>query len=64
MTYRTDSVKLAAAQRIFEDANIEAITIGDKVAGYKANLMDKTFENTSLTDLCIEIVEWLQSWVT
>jgi hypothetical protein len=52
MTWNTASIKLAAAQAIFEDANIAEVKINDKTVGYTAFYRGGKVEDYSLTALC------------
>lgn len=52
MSWNTVSIKLAAAQAIFEDANIAEVKIGDKTVGYTAHYRGGKVEDHTLTGLC------------
>ena len=52
MAFPKDTIRLCTAKTIFADAVIEEVLIGGKVAGYKATICGKTYEDTGLTALC------------
>jgi hypothetical protein len=57
MAWSKATIPLAAAQAIFDGCEFEEITIGGKVAGYRAKYGDRSWESLSLTDLCATL--WL-----
>jgi len=52
MAFAKDTIKLGAARLIFTGADIQEVTIGGQVAGYKASIDGVTHENVGLTALC------------
>jgi hypothetical protein len=58
MTWKTGTIRFAAAQAIFHGVQFKELLIGDKVAGYSAEFNGVVIEHQSLTDLCAML--WLR----
>ncbi|NER82768.1 MAG: hypothetical protein F6K42_25075 [Leptolyngbya sp. SIO1D8] len=55
MTFPQDTIKLAAAKRIFEGYGIEEICIDGEVVGYSATVNGQVIQRKGLTDLCTNL---------
>lgn len=57
MSWKTASIKLAAANAIFADTPVEfeAVELGGKVAGYRALGLEVLVEDVALT-ACVKLV--------
>lgn len=60
MTFKTGTIRLAAAREIFSGVTIEEIKVGDSVVGYKALMDGKSLEDKALTKLCKML--WEARW--
>lgn len=52
MAFTANSIKLGAAQTVFDGAKIEAIEVGGKVVYYRASFDQLSIEHKNLTDAC------------
>jgi hypothetical protein len=52
MDWNKESIRLAAAALIFEECDINEITIDGKTAGYTATYRGQKYESRSLATLC------------
>lgn len=61
MAWAQNTIRLGAAARIFPNCNVQVVEYGGVVVGYSATVSGETLEHTGLTDLCIQIVQKLET---